>query len=194
MLSKLSLAVRKMTSVKSFLVLLVIYVIVYSVFFYADIPFGLSKMKQYAGTVNILDVKLFYSASQAYATLDELGEEGRAIYLHILAADMIYPLTLGLFLAVAPTLTLQNILPSTSRLYFLNVLPLANTLFDYCENATTFTLLKNYPAHLNIVASIDGFLTLAKNLSGSLSAIILFISLVIWIYQKLANRIAKNTK
>ena len=193
MLSKLSMAIREKTSVKSFLVLLIIYTIVYSVFFYADVPFGLSKMKQDAGTVNILDVKFFYTANQAYETLDQLGKEGQAIYLNILAADMIYPVTLGLFLAVTITIVFQNILPSDSHLYLLNTLPLVNTLFDYCENTTTFILLRNYPMHLNILATIGGFLTLAKNLAGFLSVVILSTSLLVLVYQKLKGASKKGT-
>ena len=188
MFSKLSSMVRRITSLKSFLILLVLYMVVFTTFFYADVPFGLNKMRQYAGAVNILDLKFFYTAPQAYETLDLLGEQGRGIYLSILAADMIYPTVLGLFLAVTITFIFQHTLSPASRLYMLNVLPVANTLFDYCENIMTLILLKNYPSHLNAAATVNGFFTLAKNLFGFLSFSVLLISLLILIYQQFVLR------
>ncbi|MBI5353738.1 MAG: hypothetical protein HZB50_13935 [Chloroflexi bacterium] len=194
MLSKLSSMVRRITNLKSFLILLVLYTVVFATFFYADVPFGLNKMRQYAGAVNILDLKFFYTAPQAYETLDLLGEQGRAIYLRILTADMIYPTVLGLFLAVTITFIFQHTLSPASRLYLLNVLPIANTLFDYCENIITLTLLKNYPSHLNAVATVNGFFTLAKNLFGLLSFSILLIGLLALAYQQFALRFLRRRK
>lgn len=194
MLQKLSMKIQRVTSIKSFLILLFIYLLVYSIFFHANVPFGLNRMKQYAGSVNILDVNFFYTAPQAYEILDQLGKDGQSIYMGILAADMVYPLALGILLSVTTTLILQNILSSTSKLYLLGALPLINTFFDYCENAATFMLLINYPSRLNAIATIDGFLTLGKNIFGFLSIIVVVISLIVLIYQKSTTRtILHNT-
>ena len=188
MLLKLSSMVRRITSLKSFLILLVLYMVVFTTFFYADVPFGLNKMRQYAGAVNILDLKFFYTAPQAYETLDLLGEQGRGIYLRILAADMLYPTVLGLFLAVTITFVFQHTLSPTSRLYFLNVLTICNNVFDYLVNITTLILLKNYPSHLDTLATVNGFFTLIKNLFGFLSFSVLLIGLLVLVYQQFVHR------
>jgi len=194
MLSKLSSMVRRITSLKSFLILLVLYTVVYEIFFHADVPFGLNQTRQYAGAVNILDLKFFYTAQQAYETLDLLGGQGRAIYLRILTADMVYPTVLGLFLAVTITFIFQNTLSPASRLYLLNVLPIANTLFDYCENIMTLILLKNYPSHLDAEATVNGFFTLAKNLFGLLSFSVLLISLMVLACQQFILKFLRRRK
>ncbi len=65
---------------KNFLVLLAAYTLYFPVFFFADVPFGVIRIKPYAQGSNILDVDLFYTAEQAYQRLALFGEQGRAVF------------------------------------------------------------------------------------------------------------------
>ena len=159
MITRLSSFIQKITNWKSFFVLFVIYAIYYSVFFYADVPFGLSKIKPYAGNASILDVEMYYTPVQAYQRLAIFGEQGRAIYIKILMGDLVYPALVGSFLSVAITLVFRYAVPTNSVWQKLNLLPLVNMAADYLENIFIITLLINYPTQLNLVAAFAGFAT-----------------------------------
>lgn len=188
MLLKLTGLVRRNATSKALLLLFIVYMIVFGIFFYADVPFGLSAMRQYAGEVKILDTLTFYDVAQAYALLDSLGPQGRAIYARILTMDMLYPAVLGAFVAVVLAFMLQKILPAKSYWYWLSLLPIANAVLDYGENAMTWLLLGNYPNRLNAVATVGGYLTLLKSLMGMLSFVALGLVSITWLLQALRRK------
>ena len=188
MLTKLSSLIRRVSNRRSFLILLVTYGVYFSIFFYADVPFGISQIKPYAGRAGILDVETYYTAAQAYQRLDLFGEQGRATYQRILMGDLIYPALLGLLLSVAITLVLRQVLPANSRWHKLNLLPIANLTADYLENILLITLLAVFPTHLDGVALLAGWVTFTKHIFGMLSFLALGTSLVVWLYQRIARR------
>jgi len=192
MLTKLSSFIQKISTLNSFIILLIAYGIYFPIFFFANVPFGISQIKPYAGGSGILDVETFYNATQAYQRLDLFGEGGRAAYQRILMGDLIYPGLLGLFLSVTITLILRSTLPADSAWYRLNLLPLANLTADYFENVLLFTLLATYPSRLNVLATIAGYATFTKNMIGMLSFIALGASVVIWLYQRLSPHQPKS--
>ena len=181
---KLSHFVQSISNRKSFLLLLVAYSIYAPVFFFADVPFGLTRIKPYAEGTNILDVELFYSAEQAYQRLALFGEQGRAVYFNILMGDLIYPALLGGFLSVSITLLFRRLNFSGVYWQYLSLLPLANMAFDYLEDALLLSLLNSYPAQLPLAATAAGFVTFTKNMFGMLSFIALGFGLVALLLQR----------
>ena len=194
MITRLSSLIQKVSNWKIFCVLLVVYALYFSVFFYADVPFGLSKIKPYAGDTSILDVEMYYTPEQAYQRLAILGEQGRAAYMRILMGDLVYPALLGSFLSVAITQVFRHAFPANSVWHKLNLLPLANMTVDYLENILLITLLTNYPTHLNGVATIAGFVTLVKNLFGLLSFLALGAGLVALLYRGVSHWRSKRER
>lgn len=178
MLKELSHFVQSISNRKSFLLLLVAYSIYFPIFFFADVPFGLTRIKPYAEGANILDIELFYSAEQAYQRLALFGEQGRAVYFNILMGDLIYPALLGGFLCVSITLLFRRLNFPSVYWQYLGLLPLANMVFDYIEDALLLSLLSNYPAKLPLTATTAGFVTFTKNMFGILSFIVLGLGLV----------------
>lgn len=185
MIANLSSFIQKASNRNTFLVLLVLYILYFWVFFYADVPFGLSRMAPYTGgDVNILDMEMYYTAEQAYQRFAMFGQQGRAVYLIILTGDLIYPALLGSFLSVAITLLFRRVTPATGNWHKLNLLPVANMLADYLENIMLLTLLINYPTQINGIATVAGGATLVKNLFGLLSFLALGIGLTMYLYQQ----------
>jgi len=185
MMANLSSFIQKISNGKIFYVLFVVYTLYFSVFFYADVPFGLSRMGPYTGgDVNILDMEMYYTAEQAYQRFAMFGQQGRAAYLMILTGDLIYPVLLGCFLSIAITLLFRRVTPATGNWHMLNLLPAANMLADYLENIMLLTLLVNYPTQLNGIATVAGFATLVKNFFGLLSFLALGIGLMMFLYQQ----------
>lgn len=168
MLKKLILLLQQFSNRKSFFLLLAAYAIYMPVFFFADVPFGLSRIKPYAQGTSILDVELFYTAEQAYQRLALFGAQGRAVYFNILMGDLIYPALLGGLLSVSIALLFRRLNFSGSYWQYLGLLPLANMALDYTEDALLLSLLHNYPSQLPLAATAAGVVTLAKNIAGML--------------------------
>ena len=151
-----------------------------------DLPYSVPRIRHISGGADILDVKLFYTADQAYALLAAYGPTGRHVYLWGLATvDMVLPLLYSVLLAVALTLALRPILRPSSPLRLLNLLPLLAGLCDYLENAAILTLLAHYPQRLDGLAGAAGFLTLGKQVFA-FSSIVL--TLLAWVVAVLRRR------
>ncbi|MEO5660661.1 MAG: hypothetical protein ABIQ90_12845 [Polaromonas sp.] len=184
MLKNLLRRLQKISNAKNFGVLLVAYGLYTPVFFFADVPFGLIKIKPHAQGSNILDVELFYSAEQAYQRLALFGAPGRAVYYHILMGDLIYPALLGGLLSVSITWLFRRLNFSGAYWPCLGLLPLVNMAFDYTEDALLLTLLANYPAQLPWIATAAGLATLSKNIFGMLSFLVLGLGLLALLFRK----------
>ena len=187
-LKSLSHQLQQVSNRKSFLVLFVAYSIYFPVFFFADIPFGLTSIKPYAHGTTILDVELFYTAAQAYQRLALFGEQGRAAYFNILMGDLIYPALLAGFLSISITLLFRRLNFSSTYWQYLGLLPLANMFFDYIEDALLLSLLNSYPAQLPITAAVAGFVTFTKNMFGMLSFIVLGLGLATILLHRLRTQ------
>ena len=188
MLIQLSSALYKHATAKTFGLLLLAYGIYMPVFFYANVPFGLTQIAPYAANGGILDLDFFYSAAQAYQRLAGFGPDGRATYLRILMGDLIYPGLLGVFISVTLSLLLRRIVPAGGAWRYVNLLPIANMAADYLENAMLIALLAAYPAQLNGIAAIAGVATAIKSVFGLLSFVALGVVLLIWVIQRVMRR------
>lgn len=169
------------------MLLLAAYGIYMPVFFFADVPFGLSRIKPYAQGTNILDVELFYTAEQAYQRLALFGEQGRAVYFNILMGDLFYPALLGGLLSVSITLLFRRLNFSGVYWQYLGLLPLVNMAFDYAEDALLLSLLHNYPDQLPLAAAAAGVVTLAKNIAGMLGFLALGLGLLALLFRPRSN-------
>jgi hypothetical protein len=183
-LTKLNFLLQQFSCRKSFLLLLAAYAFYMPVFFFADVPFGLSRIKPYAQGTRILDVELFYTAEQAYQRLALFGEQGRAVYFNILMGDLIYPALLGGLLSVSITLLFRRLNCSGAYWHYLGLLPLANMVLDYTEDALLLSLLHNYPHQLPQAAAAAGVVTLAKNSAGMLGFLALGFGLLALLFRQ----------
>jgi hypothetical protein len=184
MLQKLGYRLQQMANQKNFFLLLAAYGIYMPVFFFADVPFGLSRIESYAQGTSILDVELFYTAEQAYQRLALFGEQGRAVYFNILMGDLIYPALLGGLLSVSITLLFRRLNFSSAYWKYLGLLPLANMALDYTEDALLLSLLQSYPDQLPLTAAAAGVVTLAKNIAGMLGFLALGFGLLALLFRQ----------
>jgi hypothetical protein len=184
MLKRLDHLLQQFSNRKSFLLLLAAYALYMPVFFFADVPFGLSRIKPYAQGTNILDVELFYTAEQAYQRLALFGAQGRAVYFNILMGDLIYPALLGGLLSVSITLLFRRLNFSGAYWHYLGLLPLVNMALDYSEDALLLSLLQSYPDQLPLAAAAAGVVTLAKNIVGMLGFLALGFGLLALLFRR----------
>ncbi len=97
------------------------------------------------GSIRILDLRFGFSPGEARQTLEAMGEGGRAAYLRMLLADMIYPLIYGLLLIFVSSLLLDRTLARDSFWRILNLGAVDAVLFDLCENIGIMAMINTYP-------------------------------------------------
>jgi hypothetical protein len=134
------------------------------VFIIIVLPYESAKSTQF-GLINSPDTSLYYTASQLYEYADEYGLEGRAFYdKQRFSFDIIWPLVYSSFLILSVSFFIKkNNLGS--RYYLLLYLAFIGMIFDFIENIMTSIVMIRYPSQTPFIASIAGFITLAKWLS-----------------------------
>lgn len=105
-----------------------------------------------------------YSYEYAVSLLEELGPEGRSVYLYRqLPVDFIYP---GLF-AISYSLLLALIFrkgyASDSKILYFVVIPLFGGLFDYLENICIIQMIRSYPTVPHGLVNVSSTFTILKS-------------------------------
>lgn len=165
---------RKHIIVITVIFIVFIYLINYS-------PIGLSKLKDITGGSGILDMKLMgYTVEEAYKTLEQLGEEGRAFALQYIAPlDMIFPMIYGIWFFMLLTWRGSLVLPRMKHPWLIGLMGLLGTIFDYMENWNIHRLLTHYPEQLVNTARIANICTRLKGVFLILNMLLLIAGMII---------------
>ena len=140
------------------------FVVFFLIFNFSTLPFSNPALQAAGCGEGLLDLKLYYTAHDAFQALGCYGTEGRAIYRHFLAADMIFIVIYGLGFALLLSRLLAATTGPESRWHYLNLLPLSIALADGIENCGLLILLNAYPHFLYAVGTLAGFATTVKQL------------------------------
>lgn len=128
----------------------------------------------------LLDIKFFYSASEAYEIISSYGPEGRSTYIKgLLLLDYLYP--------IAYSLLFSFIIYRLSNKYLISLVPFLILIFDYIENSGIIYLLLTYPKENTLIATIAGFSTAIKWIF-----VIISILIIIYFAQKKLFKKSKN--
>jgi hypothetical protein len=140
-------------------------------------PAMMPLLLRLGGGVPPPDVRLGYGTAEVRALLNTYGVEGRQHYRLFLAADLVFALCYGLFLAASLRLALRPLVPAAaSRWNNLCLLPLAAAAADCVENGCMLALLGTYPdapaalAYAASAATITKWLWAAAGIGAILSA------------------------
>lgn len=127
-----------------------------------------------------------WSAAGAEALLAGLGPDGREAYQDFyLRLDFWFPvLSLSVFFAAA----LSLLYPVSSRLGWVNLLPLPLWLLDVAENVNHFTMAAAFPERFELSYQLGPLFTLAKWLVMAACIVLLVVGLV----RRLAVRRARG--
>ena len=133
-----------------------------------------------SGSRSILDTRLTYNAQEAYLILNQMGPEGRSLYLKGLAIDMIFPMAYSFFLAGMLFRLFWNRHAPLKQSAFISTIPLFGGLFDYVENIFEIQLVLQFPPLSENLVFWSSQFTLLKWITLAISMVILF---VLWISQ-----------
>lgn len=121
------------------------------------------------------DTRFTTSATDVEAFLAACGEGGRAAYRDLQLVDLVYPATLGVFLASALGLLVPRVrpgrpLPRGARL--LPLLPLVAAAADYTENLCAWWLLSAWPQVPVVPAHLLGIASATKQITSWASGLL----------------------
>lgn len=104
-------------------------------------------------TLGPIDLTMGFTPARTLQMVEQYGEAARDYYATVeMTIDVIYPLVYTCLFAVV--LSLLYYRKSYRPFALVNVFPFVTLLFDYLENITIVTMLKNYPDQSMTVASL----------------------------------------
>jgi len=132
-------------------------------FNFSTLPLSNPELKRVSNGEGLLDLRLYYSAQEAFQTIESYGPQGRALYLRFLAADFVFVPIYGLAFALLFSRVALTLWGRASSRLRVNLLPLGIVLADFVENICLFLLLTGYPEHSLFVGTLAGMATLTKH-------------------------------
>jgi hypothetical protein len=134
--------------------------LVFAVLFFSVGPYP--RLSAMTGDRGILDERPGYTAAEAHALLEQLGETGRADYRLFLMIDLLNAVLLGTTLTLILVYVIRELFGPRPALLIVCLLPLLLAIGDLGENLTLLMLLDAYPAESSSLASVASVMTLIK--------------------------------
>ncbi len=153
----------------------------------------LPQMSEYSvrviGEFESPDTSLIYSGSDLYDMAESYGEAGRSAYIKLRwTFDLVWPFVYTLFFFLW-TLKLSEYIPSKRGTRYLFIVPLVAMILDFMENLGATIVMARYPLTSGLIASLTPLMTLAKWITILASSLILIVSIIAIIIDKLKARI-----
>jgi hypothetical protein len=162
MLSKLSNLIARCYSLRLMISLCIAVAFFFWLFNFSSLPLSNPALMRVSHGKELLDVRLYYSAQEAFQAMKDYGPEGREIYQHFLVADFVFAPLYGLAFSLLLTLLARALFGPASSWSRLNLLPIGIALIDWLENTCLFLLLIRYPGQNVFIGTASGIATLAK--------------------------------
>lgn len=143
--SNLVEAVHRLATRRFWLPITMAFVMFASVFFGSSAPFSVGNVEIQCGET-APDVRFAPSATEVESFLETCGKQGRTAYRNMQRADLLYPLSLGLFLTSSLTAVLRRLFAHRRAVAAFAAIGLLGTLFDYLENIFAWRALSVYPS------------------------------------------------
>lgn len=157
------------------------------------LAYSIPKVMAFSGGLPLFDMSpMGYSYSDAMALLDQLGEQGRHLYLTLqLVLDLFYPALFGLcYFCLTQWLIAAG---KVNHQFWQTIarLPLFVCLFDYSENIGIGMMLTQYPSISESLVSVTSFFTLVKSLLTMTYFLGLIALLVLLAYKVITKKMAR---
>ena len=162
MLNNLSNFIARLYSLRLLLSLLAAIAFFFWLFNFSTLPLSNPALKLAGNGGELLDMRLYYSAQEAFREMDRYGARGRAVYLRFLSVDFLFALTYGLAFSLLLTRLTRALFGPASSWSRLNLLPIGIALMDWLENCCLLLMLIRFPEQNVFIGTAAGIATLAK--------------------------------
>jgi len=149
--------IKKLTTLRFFLVFLILTIIV--VMAMGNIT---PQILALSGGAPILDIRPGYTFVEVEHLLTVLGEQGRQLYATFQILDLVFPLAYGMTLTLALTGVITRLLPEGHPIEKAVSIPILGMIFDYLENITIAALIASYPNLSPLAVSVASIFTQLK--------------------------------
>ena len=175
-------ALKKFATGRTVFILFIMTMTVYLLMLLYTIPL----VESFAPNTALFDLSPSgYSYQHAMSLLEELGDEGRQIYLsRQLPLDFIYP---GLFAVSYPLLLIwlfSKSVKETSRVFYLAFIPVLGGLFDYLENIYIIRMINSFPDLSTGLVQVASTFTLLKSIFTTIFFLLLFAGFAAFVLTK----------
>lgn len=151
---------------------------------------GEEKLIQYAGQNPVLDLKLYYSADEAYSCLESLGPEGRMYYgFFEKIVDPIYMIMYSLLLVFSVAFLVRK-RKMEAKWQALVFLPFLVGLMDFAENACIIRMLQEFPKRNYMLVNIGSAFTTLKWVSSLFAILPIVLLMPAWLMKVARVKIA----
>lgn len=171
--------IKKLTTLRFFLVFLILTIIV--VMAMGNIT---PQILALSGGAPILDIRPGYTFAEVEQLFTVLGEQGRQLYTTLQVLDLIFPLAYGMTLTLALTGVITRLFPEGHTMEKAVSLPILGMIFDYLENITIATLIASYPNLSPLAVSVASIFTQLKWSFIILACVLLVILAVLALIKK----------
>ena len=152
-----------------FLIFIIVFIITHSF----NVPAGSKQVSMLLGGLEIFDKKPIFGSDAVYHYMQSFTEIGIRVYKRFTyTIDVIFPLSMLLFLYTFSKFTLQRVALTKYFFKTVKLLPWIWFGFDMLENANVFYLLSEFPKQHLFVAGSLGWITVTK-------FVLLFLSLLL---------------
>lgn len=139
-LQKLSMKTRFVWVMIAFLVLFAVFAVFHST------PWGVAQLKAFSGGAGLLDMRFWYTPSQAMELFDTWGAPGRSYFQSfLLPLGLALPPAYSCFLIFLLLYLLKKVNPASPWFYFLPLTALAAGVCDLASSGLTALQLALYP-------------------------------------------------
>lgn len=135
-----------------------------------------------------LDLRLSYSADEAYTVISSMTPEARWLYRTVeMSVDMIYPVIYAFFFF----LLVQRLIANTAPPRWLEratSIPFAAMIFDWLENVGIIAMISKFPDGMERIAPVSSAMTTLKWVCFALTLALLFYSAIRWVISRFRRR------
>jgi hypothetical protein len=159
--------------------------LVFLLFLIFVMPVFSEKAAQYSNGMVSPDTSLFYSGEDLYRMAQGYGQAGRQSFVDIRwTLDLLFPFVYTAFFIITTSWFLRRIVPFTSKLRVLNLVPLAAFVFDLLENSATSLVMIRYPSTSPLAQALAPVFTPIKWFAVVGSFFLLLIVTILWIIKR----------
>ena len=164
-------------------------VLVFGLFMAFVLPKFSERASQYSNGAASPDTSFTYSGTDLYQMAESYGKSGREDFVDIRwTLDLLFPVVYTVFFITTTSWFLRRLVPLSSGLRMLNLVPVAAFSLDLLENsATTFVMLK-FPNKAPVAQALAPIFTPLKWIAVAASMLLVVISLVFWLINKSRHR------
>ena len=154
------------------------------------------KTMGFSKGMKLLDMMpMGYDSEYINTLFEALGENGRGVYLYNqIPIDMVYPFLFGISYCLLLVYFLQKINKLNSAFFYLIFLPIIAGIADYIENFGIINMLSSYPNQSQLSMDVTNVFSIIKSMTTTVFFVALIITLAIFGYKTIVERITNAKK